>query len=242
MRKLIMDIKCNSNPYCLNQSFYFPQNAGTVFQGVLKIPPRSVKSGTYMFVKRPADAVCAAGLFSLKPSVINKNKKSQYLLKRIVNYAKSYVRNIKHTYEHKVVFSIIERELFGRNTIDSITHDLDKMILYLLGFPKSFVSDFHRKHSAHHPLSGKKMNLRSMLCDNIASSPEFKPEKKCSLREHYNTCKELQGVDGFKNLLEKYNYGENLNFKKINAEKESKYMTPKGVILAAGKLLLLNFL
>ena len=48
------------------------------------------------------------------------------------------------------------------------------------------------------------MNLRSMLCDNIASSPEFKPEKKRSLREHFNTCEQLQSVDGLKDVLERY--------------------------------------
>ena len=80
------------------------------------------------------------------------------------------------------VFALIEKELYGKRSIDSYTHDADKMILYLLGFPKSFVSKFHREHSVHHVESGKKPNLRSMLCDNIASSPEFKPEKKNSLR------------------------------------------------------------
>ena len=133
---------------------------------------------------------------------------------------------------------MIEKELYGRNSIDAITHDADKMIMYLLGFPKSFVSDFHRKHSMHHPESGKKMNLRSMLCDNIASSPEFKPEKKLSLREHFRTSKELQNVDGFKKILEKYNYGENVNFSKINKKRQNNYTGFKGLALAACKFML----
>lgn len=232
-----MDIKCNFDPYFLNKSFYPPQNTGAVFYGVHKVPLRSAKKSADILLKRPAGVECAAGLLSLNPVI---NKKPLTISQKISSYVKNYFKNIKHTYEHKVVFSLIERELFGGNTIDSITHDLDKMILYILGFPKSFVSEFHRKHSAHHPESGKKMNLRSMLCDNIASSPEFKPEKKRSLREHFNTCLALQNVNGFKNVLERYNYGENLNFKKIIAEKNSKYMSLKGVVLATGKLALLN--
>lgn len=233
-----MDIKCNFNPYYFNQHFYPPENNGTSFYGAFKIPPRSVKESADMFVRRPAEAKNAAGLLGIKPVVVN--TKPQTILQKVKNYARNYVNNIKHTYDHKVIFALIEKELFGGNTIDSITHDLDKMILYLLGFPKSFVSDFHRKHSSHHPESGKKMNLRSMLCDNIASSPEFKPEKKYSLREHYKKSEILQNVQGFGNVLERYNYGEDLNFRKINAEKNSKYAGFAGFINATSRLALLN--
>lgn len=230
-----MDIKCNFNPYYFNQHYYPPENTGTVFYGAYKIPPKSVKKSVDIFVKRPVDAKCAAGLSGINPLILTRT-----VLQKISNYAKNYVKNIKHTYDHKVIFALVEKELFGGNTIDSITHDLDKMILYLLGFPKSFVSKFHREHSAHHPESGKEMNLRSMLCDNIASSPEFKPEKKYSLREHYRTSKTLQNVKGFKYILERYNYGEDLDFNKINAEKASKYTGLKGLMLVTSKLALLN--
>ena len=108
----------------------------------------------------------------------------------------------------------------------------------MLGFPKSFVSRWHRDHSVHHTESGKKANLRSMICDNIASSPEFKPEKKKSLREHYNSSQELQNVKGFGELLEKYNYGENVNFSKINKERQNDYAGLKGLALAACKFML----
>ena len=237
-----MDIKCNINP---NYFQNFPENrhrvgnyTGTTFQGAYRVPQNVFEESMDKFVKRPAGAKCAAGLLSINPT----NKTKQSLLKKAVdgikNYAKNYVKNIKHTYDHKIVFALIEKELYGHNSIDAITHDADKMIMYLLGFPKSFVSDFHRKHSMHHPESGKKMNLRSMLCDNIASSPEFKPEKKLSLREHFRTSKELQNVAGFKKILEKYNYGENVNFSKINKERQNDYTGLKGLALAACKFML----
>ena len=237
-----MDIKCNINP---NYFQNFPENrhrvgnyTGTTFQGAYRVPQNVFEESMDKFVKRPAGAKCTAGLLSINPA----NKTKQSLLKKAVdgikNYAKNYVKNIKHTYDHKIIFALIEKELYGQNSIDAITHDADKMIMYLLGFPKSFVSDFHRKHSMHHPESGKKMNLRSMLCDNIASSPEFKPEKKLSLREHFRTSKELQNVAGFKKILEKYNYGENVNFSKINKERQNDYAGLKGLALAACKFML----
>ena len=198
-----MEIKCNFNPY-YNNYYDKPRiTDGRAFFGHI---PITAEKTADIFVRKPVAEKSAAGFSGL--------------ISKIKNYVKNYVKNIQHTYDHKIVFALIEKELFGKNSIDSVTHDLDKMILYILGFPKSFVSKFHRKHSVHHPESGKQPNLRSMLCDNIASSPEFKPEKKLSLREHYKTCKELQNVMGFQVFLEKYNYGENLNFNKIKDKKK----------------------
>ncbi len=152
-----------------------------------------------------------------------------------------YKKNIKHTYEHKIIFSIIEKQLTGKNSTNCITHDIDKMILYLFGFSHNFVSKFHRKHSTHHVESGKKLNLITMMCDNIASSPEFKPEKKSSLREFYNSSSELQNINGFGELLEKYNYGENLNFDQIKRLRTVKYRGSKGLKRAIAKSLRILF-
>lgn len=153
----------------------------------------------------------------------------------------TYKQNILHTYEHKLIFAIIEKQIFGKNSIDSLTHDSDKLLLYTLGFPKSFVSKFHRKHSVHHTESGKTPNLRSMLVDNIASSPDFKPEKKLSLRNYFKISKELQGVEGFKEILERYNFGENLNFEQIKNLKKTKYNGTKGIGRTLIKTLALIF-
>ena len=242
-----MDNKCILNP---NYSFYIPNSSkysGQTFCGASRVPLGGLreKFGRNLeklrlkeqdiFVKRPVKAINAAGLLNSKVNFVSKvtNNAKQYL--------KCYVANIKHTYDHKIVYALIEKELFGKNSVNSITHDADKMILYLLGFPKSFVSSFHRKHSSHHPESGKNMNLRSMLCDNIASSPEFKPEKKRSLREHFNKSPELQNVQGLHEILEQYQYGESLNFSKIKKEKNKKYTGIVGFALGLSKLMLLNF-
>ena len=206
-----MDIKCNINP---NYFQNFPENRHRV--------------GNYA-------GATFQGAYRAPQSVLKENVDK--FVKRPVGAKRAAgLLSINPTKEIKQ--SPLKKIVAGINSIDAITHDADKMIMYLLGFPKSFVSDFHRKHSMHHPESGKKMNLRSMLCDNIASSPEFKPEKQLSLREHFKTSKLLQNVTGFKDILEKYNYGENINFDKINKERQNDYTGLKGLALVACKFIL----
>lgn len=227
-----MEIKCNLNSYYTSNG-QIPRDC--VFKG-RKTPDRKpsvdVCNNGDIYVRRPDAVKNASGLFGIRNRLNN-------LVETVSEFKKSYKKNIKHTYEHKIVFALIEKELYVHHTIDSYTHDTDKMILYLLGFPKSFVSKFHREHSVHHVESGKKMNLRSMLCDNIASSPEFKPEKKNSLRDYYAISKELQSVPGFGEMLKKYNFGENIDFAKIKQMKASKFEGTKGLVRAAMKAILL---
>lgn len=235
-----MDIKCSINPYCFNSSFPIRKHLlGGVYTGERVKEQASVyiNSGVKeclaadKFVKRPVAEKSATGLLGF----ITKGKNA------VSNYVHNYKKNLKHTYNHKIIYGLIEKELFGYNSIDSITHDLDKLILYAIGFPKSFVTTFHRKHSVHHTESGKPINLRSMLCDNISSSPKFKPEKKKSLRDYYTSSKELQNVQGFGELLEKYNYGENINFDLIKVKKEKILSGQKGFLNVAVKTLTLIF-
>ena len=210
MLELDMEIKCKNNPYY----FSVPYNIGTThFRGIerahkiIERPYAEKLVGLCVdrLEKRPIATKKASGLFSF----VTKTKDA------VVNYAKSYCKNIKHTTEHKNIYSLVEKELYGKNTINSVTHDLDKLVLYTLGFPKSFVSDFHRKHSTHHQESGKKLNVKSMVCDWISSSPEFKPEKKKSVRDFFNSDPELQKIPGLKDELEICNFGESLNFNRI---------------------------
>ncbi len=211
-----MEIKCKTNPY------YHKSKPMTGSMHRLKnstVPVPIVWDSADIFVKRPDATKSASGLLSFKEKVI----------KPIVKFAKEYRENIRHTYDHKVVYALVEKELFGRNTINSVTHDADKMIMYMLGFPKKVVGKIHRAHSEHHIESGKHMNLKSMLCDMVASSPDYKPEKKYSLREFFNRSEELQNLKGFKELLEKYNFGENIDSKKIKMIKNLKYSGAKGL-------------
>lgn len=229
-----MEIKCKLN----NNYLVSSQLSLGRWDSIPQVPRVSVAvaagNDADKFVKRPESVKNASGLSGLKAKIKN-------LTADVGSYFKSYKKNVQHTYDHKVVFALVEKELFGRNSIDSLTHDADKMILYLLGFPKSFVSKYHRTHSVHHTESGKNMNLRSMLCDNIASSPEFKPEKKLSLREHFARSKELQSVEGLKEILTKYNFGESLDFDKIKRLQVKSSKGIKGISRIMLKSLLVMF-
>ena len=230
-----MEIKCKTYP--INSSNYQRphQQEFTSRRERIKVQSASVGTTTDIFVTRPNAEKSAFGLSSSK-GLLARCKDA------VIQYCKNYKKNIQHTYDNKIVFALIEKELYGKNSIDSITHDADKMIMYLLGFPKSVVSKVHRSISVHHPESGKQLNLRSMLCDNIASSPQFKPEKKYSLREYYNLSKELQEIPGFGELVKKYNFGDNIDFSKIKALKQYKYDGFVGLWSVAYKSLLLAFI
>lgn len=214
-----MDIKCINNPYYIStSSAFYPthfqgsRNAIRMAKSVKKVV--SLESGAKLREKemsiRPVASKNATGLIDY----INKLKIS------IINYLKNYKNNIKHTIDHKMIFALVEKEIYGKRSIDSLTHDLDKLIMYIFGIPKSTVTKIHRHISEHHIESNKKLNLKSMLCDHIASSPEFKPEKKLGLRDFYSQNIELQNIDGYKEVLEKYNYGESLDFNKIKFKQE----------------------
>ena len=80
-----------------------------------------------------------------------------------------------------------------------------------------------------------------MLCDNIASSPEFKPEKKQSLKEFYNSSDELKNIPEFGKLLKKYNFGEDIDFEKIKTLKDTKSKTNLRIGAAICEIFLLLF-
>ena len=207
VQKLSMEIKCKTYPkYTFRHRHWSEVNFG---RSKDKLKQSSV------CVCEINEGVCVNKDKFEKKSVENAN--SAGFLSFRANRFDRYCKNINHTFEHKVIYAKIEKELFGKCSINSITHDLDKMILYLFGFSYKFVSKFHRKHSEHHFESGKNMNLKSMLCDNIASSPVFKPEKKYNLRDFYKISNELKQVKGFGDLLEEYNYGESLDYDKIKS-------------------------
>lgn len=58
---------------------------------------------------------------------------------------------ITYTLKHRKAFRQVEKQLLGHNTIRSLFHDLDKVILYNF-FDYKAVHNFHRKHTRHHEL------------------------------------------------------------------------------------------
>jgi len=60
------------------------------------------------------------------------------------------IRRIKELIRHKKSFYKIEGEVFGRHTWRGITHDLDKLIMYLLPLRTNFIREYHKEHAKHH--------------------------------------------------------------------------------------------
>lgn len=60
------------------------------------------------------------------------------------------IRRIKDLIRHKRAFWKMEKQLLGKHTIRGITHDLDKLIMFLLPLPTSFVRRFHKQIAKHH--------------------------------------------------------------------------------------------
>ena len=72
-------------------------------------------------------------------------------------YRKENIGAIKYTKEHRKAFKKIEKEILGYNTIRSIVHDLDKVILYNV-CPHKKVKNFHRSTARHHIESKARKN------------------------------------------------------------------------------------
>lgn len=59
------------------------------------------------------------------------------------------IAHIKYTWEHKIAFIKVEKQLTGKVTLRGILHDVDKLFLYLF-LDGERVSKIHRSYSRHH--------------------------------------------------------------------------------------------
>lgn len=110
--------------------------------------------------------------------------------------AKNYVSRINYTYQHKKAFLKVEKELLGKNTMSGYLHDTNKIVMFAIGLPKSWVRIIHRAISPHHPKNHKVKNPMGMVIDMICS-PLTKADKQVKPRDHYESHKEypVKGVD-----------------------------------------------
>lgn len=125
---------------------------------------------------------------------------------KITNWWNTYTYNIKRTHRHKVAYAIDEYQQYGYNTVDSITHDTDKIVAYAFGLPHKLVRRFHRKISEHHTENNTKKNLKSMFLDIHCS--QDKTDKQLPFRDYFYSSEDLQRVKGFKQYVEERNFGE----------------------------------
>ena len=95
-----MEIKCKTHPNYYNLHQLTPKTTDLVFrEKPIEIANR-VREKRDIFIRRPAAIEYAAGL-----SGINKTRKSFF--SKIKTYAHNYIKNISHTYDHKIIYALI---------------------------------------------------------------------------------------------------------------------------------------
>ena len=80
----------------------------------------------------------------------------------MLKYRKENLGAIKYTKDHRKAFRKIEKELLGHNTLRSLFHDLDKVILYNI-WPHKKVKSFHRSTARHHVENNIKKNRNDYI-------------------------------------------------------------------------------
>ena len=99
-------------------------------------------------------------------------------------YFFGYFERIKYTSKHKVAFLKMEKQLLGKNTLGSYLHDLDKLLMYIIGFPKELAHNIHVATAPHHERNGKiKRPLQAIIDWECARFT--KPDKPLTAREYY---------------------------------------------------------
>lgn len=71
---------------------------------------------------------------------------------------------IQYTIKHRKAFRKIEKQLLGKNTIRSVFHDLDKIIMMFF-VDKKKASEIHRKNSRHHDKARTEKDYIQMIID-----------------------------------------------------------------------------
>lgn len=89
---------------------------------------------------------------------------------------------IKYSKEHRKAFRIIEKQLLGYNTVRSLFHDLDKIILYNF-FEYKTVHDFHTNHMKHHSKKAKSQTDFIQMVIDWECARFTKPDKPLNARE-----------------------------------------------------------
>lgn len=89
---------------------------------------------------------------------------------------------IEYSKKHRKAFRKVEKQLLGHNTIRSLFHDLDKVILYRF-FDYKKVHNWHRKHMKHHALCAKSHSDIVQMVIDWECARYTKPDKPLNARE-----------------------------------------------------------
>ena len=90
--------------------------------------------------------------------------------------------NIKYTWNHKIAFLKVEKELLGKNTIRGYLHDLDKIFMYLI-FDQKATHRIHTKIAKHHKLRAETLEDYTQMVIDWECARITKPDKPLNAQE-----------------------------------------------------------
>ena len=120
----------------------------------------------------------------------------------IKDYFINYPKRINYTWQHKKAYLKVEKELTGKNTIRGYLHDLDKLILYIIGVPQKTAHKIHALTAPHH-IKNDKVKYPIGAVIDWECARYTKPDKPLSAREFYEKkCPRLPEIE---KVLQEFN-------------------------------------
>ncbi len=133
---------------------------------------------------------------SLKDRIINSVNQFGNNLK---SYFLGYPKRIKYTWVHKKAYLKVEKELTGKNTLRGYLHDLDKLIMYIIGVPKETAHNIHVATAPHHIQNNHIKYAKGAVID-WESAHYTKPDKPLTAREYYEKfCPKMSEIEEYLN-------------------------------------------
>lgn len=124
-------------------------------------------------------SMCAAR-FSSQSKLVKHNKFFNAIKESFIKYG----QRINYTWQHKKAFLEVEKELCGKNSLGGYFHDVDKLLMYVIGIPQKTAHNIHVKCAPHHFRNG---NIKKPLMAVIdwECARYTKPDKQLGARDFY---------------------------------------------------------
>ena len=127
---------------------------------------------------------------------------SERFKKSLRSYFLGYPKRINYTWQHKKAYLKVEKKLTGKNTLRGYLHDLDKLIMYIIGVPKKVAHDIHVATAPHHIIKGKVKYPVGEVIDTECAH-HTKLDKPWKARDYYErSCPKMPEVE---EVLDRFN-------------------------------------
>lgn len=128
----------------------------------------------------------------------NPNRFSNFK-ENLKSYFLGYPKRIRYTWVHKKAYLKTEKELTGKNTLRGYLHDLDKLIMYIIGVPRETAHNIHVATAPHHIRNNHIKYPKGAVID-WECARLTKPDKPLTSREYYElSCPKMPEVEEYLN-------------------------------------------